>query len=204
MKYISLSLVLITSVLHAQKDLPAPSVLRCDAQYAQSIHDILVQFSGFTPKEKLQEYQDYMIRLKQSEDLGYKITPLEGNMTSDTRALMRTPLQHYSNCQVSIGSSLGHDVNTFSTPRETLAPCDATYAVESEKILQDSSAKYPRTLVTGYEAFLVSLKLREDLAFKISDFEKTLEKDTLSRLRFPLDIYLDCRDAIVRTSLPPQ
>ncbi len=94
--------------------------LRCDEQYRREMQEILTQFSGFTNPQTLATYERYMILLKQQGDLGFTLQPLEASFTSDQRARLRTPLQHYSTCRVRIESALGINIFDPSPLRKML------------------------------------------------------------------------------------
>ncbi len=185
------------------------STIRCDRQYADQMADVLAGLSPATTKKKLAEYRDYMIMIKQYIDLGYMLRPFEQLLTSDQRAVVRSPMQNYVNCRTTFGSTYGYGVQQFAPPKSLLMPCEEQYAFETQKILNTMARTLAPNALSDYEDYLVKLKRFEDLGFEIGDFEKrtaTINIDvnnqpttTIAKLRGPMRKYDNCIDAVIRS-----
>lgn len=169
-----------------------------DEIYATDVQSILEQFSGLAPQEELKEYKEFMNMIKLHADLEFKITPFEAALTSVGRATLRTPLQRYSECRTSYSSELGPGFQTVGPTKKQIAPCETTYAVLTERVLQAMKKNASPQVLKEFEEFMILLKYADDLAFKIGEFEKKTPNVTTSRLRLPLVKYLTNRDSIIR------
>lgn len=193
MKRVLTLILYLASLLNAQQI--------CDLHYAQDMEDILKQFSGFTNKNTLDIYKKYMILVKQHEDLGYAITPLENSFNSEQRARLRTPLQHYIVCRSTFVTTLGLDV--FSPPRSTgLSLCEQTYAIELQAALNYYAGIVDSATLQGYQDFMVMLKRYQDIAFRLGAFEKRVPLDVYTKLRIPMVRYNNCKDAFTQSRTP--
>ncbi len=173
--------------------------LKCDEQYRREMQEILTQFSGFTNPQTLATYERYMMLLKQQGDLGFTLRPLETDFTSDQRARLRTPLQHYSTCRVRLKSALGITIFDPLAMRKILTPCETTYALELQAAMKHYTGSIPPTRLRDFQDFMVLIKRHEDISFMIMNFERTTPFEVFSKLRIPRQRYDSCKENIIRT-----
>ncbi len=179
--------------------MPADFPARADKQYAVDMKSTLTQFSGFIRPEVLKSYETFMIMVKHFLDLGFRIRVAERKMTSDQRALVRTPMQNYSECRTSLGtaSKIPFNYPSFSGPQ--LSNCDKNYAIEMQQILNSLVLKTDSDTLQDYENFMIMLKQYEDLRYRISNFEKLTSLATIAKLRGPMKRYENSIDALIRS-----
>lgn len=169
----------------------------CDELYTENMERILTQFQGVTPPEQLKEYREFMLAIKLRNDVLFKLTPMEHNMLSETRALLRSPLTNYTACRSQVGVAFGYDFQTVNPAKRVLAPCETTYAAQIQNILDSLRPKVSADTLKHYEKFLLMLKYYEDLGFILSEFERKTRYAIRARLREPLVKYNTCRDTLI-------
>lgn len=179
---------------------PLPlTTVRCDSQYSSDMATILVQFSGHTEPKKLKEYRDYMIMVKQYVDLGYMIRPYEQSLTSEQRAVLRSPMQNYVNCRTTTGTAYGYGIQQFAPPKKLLYPCESQYAFEVQTTLNHLKKTLPTIALLESERYLIALKHFEDIGFSLADFEKRTPTEIIYKLRAAMRRYDNCIDALIRS-----
>lgn len=174
----------------------------CHEQYTADMKSTLKQFSGFTKPAELKKYQDFILMAKQHVDLGYKVRHFENQLTSEVRALWRTPLQHYNDCRTAYTSAYDRTFIQQSLPKTILSPCDQTYAAETATLVQNHRTLLKPSVLQDYLSYLVMLKQHTDLAFKLGDFERLVTNPNMAKLYGPLRRYENCIDANIRNSQP--
>ena len=182
------------------QSLPTNFPAMADKQYASDMKRTLVQFSGFTNQNVLTSYETFMIMVKHYVDLGFRLQVLEKKMTSDQRALLRTPMQNYSNCRTSLATTFNVPFShpPFSGPQLSL--CDNNYAVEMQKIYNGLIPSTDPGTLQEYKNFMIMLKQYEDLSYRITSFERITPLLTIAKLRGPLKKYENSIDALIRVS----
>ncbi len=198
MKILSL-LMAFALTAHAQP-LPSNFPLMADNQYAIDIKSILVQFSGFSTPTVLKSYETFMIMVKHYIDLGFRIRVLEKRMTSDQRALLRTPMQHYSNCRTTLSIIFNVPFSHPSYAGPQLSLCDRNYAGEMQQIYTGLIPSTDTNTLQEYKNFMIMLKQYEDLGYRINSFEKITPLTTIAKLRGPMKRYENSIDALIRAS----
>lgn len=175
----------------------------CNALYTQDVEVILSQFRNLVDAKRLKDYEEFMIAIKLQGDIRLKLDIFEDRFTSGERVMLRTPLQKYSNCRTSLSTAYGFGFQTVGPSKSTLQPCDKTYAVLVQEILNRVWRSVSREKLALYKEFMILLKYHTDLAFASEEFEKKTPNMTVSRLRMPLHKYLTCRDSIIRLNMSP-
>lgn len=196
--------LLVNTILQAENALPAPLQAAmpalCDFQYENDMRKTLQQFSGFTDKNTLKQYQDFEIRVKYHTDLGLRLRPFERNLTADILAKWRTPLQHYTTCRTAVTGSYQRNVRVHSLSQDRYEKCDQTYAIESQILLREQ--KLSPSQRAQFEQYLVELKQRADLYMRMGDFEQLISNEKINKLRDPQKRYNNCVDAVIRNAQP--
>ncbi len=192
-------LVLFSIALHAQP-MPSNFPLMADRQYAVDLKSILTQFSGFTNTNVLKSYETFMIMVKHFLDLGFRIRVREQMMTSEQRALLRTPMQNYNNCRTSLNTAFNVPFNHPSYLGPELNACDKNYAVDAQKIYNGLIQSTDSGTLQEYQNFMIMLKHYEDLRYRITAFEKITPLTTIAKLRGPSKRYENGIDALIRVS----
>lgn len=170
----------------------------CDELYAEDCSNILTQFHGVATPEQLKEYKQFMLAIKLRNDMLFKLTPFERSIQSEDRALLRSPLTNYTACRSSVGVAFGYDFQTINPPPGILSPCEKTYAVQMQQILNSLRRTVSARTLAQYEDFMLFLKEYEDYGFVVSEFERKTRYATRARLREPLVKYLTCRNSLLR------
>lgn len=184
------------------KGQPVPALpSSCDEEYAQNIQKILMQMRGFANKPRLQDYLNYMIRIKQFDDLNFKLHAIESKISSGVLARkttvqeyilakLRTPAQKYNDCR---------DQRVYHPTAVTPQLCDRTYAALVQAILTELAPTTEPHIMQAYKEYMIMLKHLEDARFKIRAFEHNKNNlSVIATLRAPLTHYLGCRDVIIR------
>ncbi len=192
--------LLLPSFIYAPLELPTSAFLRkgCDKLYTDDISNILTQFLKVSTKPQRKEYKEFMLRIKLHSDLGFKVNAFEKATTADIRARLRYPLTNYSACRSRISVNKAIDFQTPGPSKALLLPCETTYAVHVQNVVNDFKRMVSPETLKKYEEFMILLKHYEDLGFEITEFEKKTANVTTSRLRMPLVKYNTCRDSIIR------
>jgi hypothetical protein len=78
---------------------PGETTAACDQRYALEMQLTLDRLQGTMPQDRLQLAQQYMIMVKQHQDLDFRIRQIERRVFDvPTIARLRTPLQEYQRC----------------------------------------------------------------------------------------------------------
>ena len=176
----------------------------CDEIYTEEVQKILDAFSrlleGRPTKEKLKEYKEFMLTIKLHSDIGFKLRPFEMSITAETRNPLRTPITKYSTCRTRLTTNKGYGMQTVAPPISVIKPCETTYAVQMQEVLNvfKKETKAPSETLKKYKDYMILLKYYEDLSYNIREFEKKTSNIITARLRQPLHIYNTCRDGIIR------
>lgn len=74
--------------------------------------------------------------------------------------------------------------------------CDALYAEHIDSILIQFKGVATQGQLKDYKKFMLAIKLRNDMLFKITPFEQSLKSEDLAVLRAPLTNYTACRSQV--------
>lgn len=98
-----------------------------------------------------------------------------------------------------------------SVPQSTLRKgCDELYAVDCAQILTQFHGVSTPEQLKEYKQFMLAIKLRNDMLFKLTPFERSIRSEDRALLRSPLTNYTACRSSVgvafgydFQTSNPP-
>lgn len=193
MKKYSILFIFMHSALIAQRGgVPPEMPSMCDRSYALDTVRLLLQLPKTTTPLQLKSYEDYLILLKQFDDLLFKENAFEhgGEIDTGIMAILRYPITQYNNCRN----------NQAETGVITSPMCDNTYAQYMQQALSEISHTTEKSKIGLYTDYLINLKNLEDVRFQIHAFEANKTNlGILNSLRAVHTRYLGCRDFLKRT-----
>jgi H2-forming N5,N10-methylenetetrahydromethanopterin dehydrogenase-like enzyme len=113
MKFLKYSMIVVVLVffniikapIGALLDSSLVPVTLCDKAYAVSMQQALDALRNYSKVDLLNTAEQYMIMLKQHQDLDYAIRQIENNVFDSTIvAMLRRPLEEYARCKTDIRS----------------------------------------------------------------------------------------------------
>jgi hypothetical protein len=79
----------------------------CERNYATDVQQVLNYYRPSVTQPKLFEYEDFMIMLKQFEDIGFKMRNFEQKNPYDRVARLQFPVAKYNNCRDAVVRTYG-------------------------------------------------------------------------------------------------
>ncbi len=167
----------------------------CDQRYALEMERILRQMQGSISQDRLRLAREYMIMIKQHQDLDFRIREMERRVLNVvTVARLRIPLTQYQRCQDREFSQTRARGRFYAA---TTLHCDRDFTLALEQIPQLVRGALRQDRLAAAKEYMIMLKQRQDLDFKTRQMERNTFNATIAnRLRSPLQQYQRCRTTL--------
>lgn len=209
MKYLVFCLIVLFCI-QSKAQLTSPTALQgltavpttgCDQRYALEMDRILRQLQGSISQDRVRLAREYMIMIKQHQDLDFRIQTMERRtLNVVTVARLRAPLTRYQRCQDRAFSQTRARGQFYTA---STLHCDQEYTLALEQIPQLVRGALSQNRLAAAKEYMIMVKQRQDLDFKTRQMERnTFNTTVANRLRSPLQQYQRCRTAVSTRRVP--
>jgi hypothetical protein len=195
--FLIMGIVSIIGIYYLETQGQAAPLSACDRRYAMSMQGMLQLFKTTMSEDALKLAQNYMVMLKQQQDLQFAIGNLELK-TFDTGVAgqLRIPLTRYSKCvDILLTTDQMFPVNSNNA-------CNTRYQMDMDATLAGLSHTLSPPIFKLAQNYIIMVKQYQDLDFQIKALERTtFDTPTVAQLRTPLARYGNCL-TMLRTTEP--